>query len=333
LRHVIMGFAGVTNNNAIAIVGAGRLGTALARLLKDRGANVRAIASRTREHAEEAARFIRAGVEIAAGVESGPGTGGNPGVRAIEIEEVPAVASHVLISVSDSAIASVAQQLASAGLHGGGVALHTSGSRDPEELSALAAHGVATGAIHPFQTIPSPAQGVAALPGCYFATSFPPVSPATSPAADSGPGNGRAQAWAAAIIRLLDGKQLSISPQHWALYHAAAVFASNYLVTLIDAALEALETAGVSRIDALAAISPMCQSALANAIKMRPDAALTGPIARGDASTVLRNREGLRAVSAATQEAYRAIGLRALPIAARRGLPEALLRELERALS
>ena len=289
----------------VAIVGSGRLGTALGRLLRDRGANVVAIAGRDLVSAKRAADFIG-------------------GIEAVPIERVPALASHILISVTDDAISDVASQLMNAGLSrssaGKCVALHTSGSRGPGELSALAESQVSTAVLHPLQTIPSPQQGVESLPGSCFAV-----------CAGEGSG-GQAVEWASEIVTLLAGRMLSIQPERWALYHAGAVFASNYIVTMVDAALEALEAAGIPRKEALAALAPISHAAVTNAFHLGPDAALTGPIARGDANTVTRNLEGLKFTTEETQAAYRAVGERTIQIARRSGLEPERLRQLEVAL-
>jgi predicted short-subunit dehydrogenase-like oxidoreductase (DUF2520 family) len=290
------------STSAIAIIGAGRLGTALGRVLRDRGANVVAIASRNPEYAQRAAQFI--------------------GVQPVNIERIPALASRVIISVNDDAIASVAGQLRGAGFVSGPdaprMALHTSGSRGPEELFALAETGVSTAALHPLQTIPSPERGVECLPGSFFGL--------------CGGATPEAVQWASEIIVLLNGTKLIVQPEHWALYHAGAVFASNYLMTMLDAALEALEIAGIPRDQGLAALAPISRASLENVLRLGPDAALTGPIARGDHRTLERNLDGLAKASAQTQAVYRAVGLRTIEIARRRGLDPHLLRQLERAL-
>jgi predicted short-subunit dehydrogenase-like oxidoreductase (DUF2520 family) len=219
-----------------------------------------------------------------------------------------------LIAVSDSAIPEVAECLAQAGF--AGVALHTAGSRGPDALRILAARGAATGVLHPLQTFPTPEQGAAALPGSYFAVSGSP------PAVE----------WARQIVEIIGGHILSIAPEHWPLYHAAAVMASNYQVTLFDAALEILEKAGVPRSEGLAALRPIAHSTLENILRLGPAEALTGPISRGDVEAVRGNVRALTAVSAATRELYSAAGRRTLRLAERRGLQRALLQELEKSL-
>ena len=277
----------------LAIVGSGRVASALARVLRQRGAPIRGIAGRAWERTRAAAAFAGAGVE------------------ALRIEAIPGVAQRVLIAVSDAAVTPVAQQLASAGFTQG-CALHTCGSRGPEALAPLAEAGVSTGVLYPLQTFPDPEQGAGSLPGVYFAIS----------------GDAAAVTWARELVALLQGKFIAADPSRAALFHAAAVMASNYQMTLLDAALEAMECAGVRREEALAALGPLTRATLENTLRMGPQAALTGPIARGDHETVRRHLAALLAVSPATQELYRAAGRRTLPIALRRGLSAGAARTL-----
>ena len=283
------------STTSLAIIGSGRVASALGRVLTDRGVPVRAIASRNLEHARVAAQFIG-------------------GAEAVELEAIPSLAQRVLIAVSDNAIREVAQRLARAGFNDG-IVLHTAGSRGPEELAPLAA-GVSTGVLYPLQTFPTPEQGVLSLPGTYFAVT----------------GDQPAVEWARQIVDLVPGTFLSLAPQQWTLCHAAAVLASNYQVTLLDAALEALQHAGVAPAEGLAALAPLLRATVENVLRLGPRRALTGPVSRGDGETVRRNREALAAVTPATQELYRAAGRRTIPIARQQGLPAHLLEELEKCL-
>lgn len=282
---------------SIAIVGSGRVARALGRVLGEAGAEVRAIASRDLSHARAAALFI-----------------GGAKIEAVQFSAIPRHASRVLIAVNDAAVSEVAERLAQAGF--AGIALHTAGSQGPGALAPLAARGVATGVLHPLQTFPTPEQGAAALPGSYFAVS----------------GDAAAVAWGKQLIDIARGHTLSIAPERWPLYHAAAVMASNYQVTLFDAALEILEQAGVPRPEGLAALAPIARSTLENLLRLGPEDALTGPISRGDVETVRSNLRALAATSPETRELYKAAGRRTLPLAGRRGLPQSLLQELEKSL-
>lgn len=280
----------------IAIVGSGRVASSLGRLLRDRGAPVVGLASRDLDHARAASEFIG-------------------GVTAVEMEAIPGLAERVLIAVSDDAIPEVALRLKKAGFKRG-IALHTAGSRGPEALAPLSTAGVATGVLYPLQTFPTPEQGVRDLPGAYFALT----------------GDSAAMEWAREIVELVPGHFLSTQPAQWALFHAAAVLASNYQVTLMDAALEALEAAGVPRGEGLAALSPLARATLNNVLRVGPKAALTGPISRGDVETVRRNLEALTAVSSTTQVLYRAAGRRTIPVARRQGLADSTIAQLEKCL-
>jgi predicted short-subunit dehydrogenase-like oxidoreductase (DUF2520 family) len=285
----------VTCSHPMAIVGAGRVACSLGRVLRERGVPVRAITSRDLKHARVAAEFIGGADAVAAG-------------------DIPRYASRVLIAVSDAAIPEVAECLAKAGFAGS--ALHTAGSLGPEALAPLAAQGVSTGVLHPLQTFPSSEHGTAALPGTYFAFT----------------GDLAAAAWAREIVETVGGHILKIEPGQWAMYHAAAVMASNYQVTLLDAALELLEQAGVVRSDGLAALAPIARTTLENVLHSGPRDALTGPISRGDVQTVRRNLHALDAVSPETRDLYSAAGRRTLPLAKQRGVASTILQELEDSL-
>jgi predicted short-subunit dehydrogenase-like oxidoreductase (DUF2520 family) len=267
----------------IAIVGAGRVGSAFAIALQKRGGALAALSSRGRARAEAVAASI--------------------GVPAVSIADLPGLAHRVLIAVSDHAIPEVAMQLSAAGFRAGAV-LHTSGCVGPEALAALAGHN-ATGTLHPLQTFPTAEIGAAQLVGSTFAIG----------------GYGEALEWAREIVALLDGRALAIAPEHWALYHAAAVIASNYHATLLDSALECLEAAGIDRAEGLQALAPLLEGTLRSILRLGPRDALTGPISRGDVGSVRRNREALKTVSEATRDLYDSLALRTVQIMEHRGMP------------
>lgn len=272
----------------IGIVGAGRMARSLGHLLNNRGVTVTAVASRTVISAEAAARFV-----------------GSP-ARSVTLPQLLAETDHVILCVTDSALPSLAEQLRRSDFSGRCV-LHTSGGVGLTPFASLSEHGVATGVLHPLQTVPKPEDGVADLPGSYFAIG----------------GDARAVQWANEIVTLLDGHALWINADAWPLYHAAAVMASNYQCALMDSALELLAHSGIDRDSALSALGPIVRAAAQNVLANGPQNALTGPIARGDAGTVKTHLAALAAVSPETRNLYAAAGLRTLPIARQRGLPEA----------
>ena len=273
---------------------------ALGRLMADGGESVVALASRNRSRAGHAARFI-----------GGPG---GP-IQIVEYPEVPRLATRVLIAVSDQGIEPVAEALAAAGMRSG-VALHTCGARGPDALAALGTAGVACGMLHPLQTIMSAEQGVKSLAESTFGLS----------------GDREALEWAGEIVRIVTGghlRSLHIETDRLSYYHAGAVMASNALVAALDAAVVLLAHAGVERDAALRAVGPLARTSLDNALGSGPQAALTGPVARGDALTVAAHREALRDVDPTVAKLYDAAAGHLLQLAKQRGLSEASVRALE----
>ena len=282
----------------IGIVGAGRIAQSLGHLLNRRGATVVSVAARRWASAEGAALFI-----------------GSP-ARPVTLSQLTAEADHLILCVTDSALPALAQELQRNGFSRGCV-LHTSGGAGLLPLASLAAAGVATGVLHPLQTVPTPEAGATNLPGSYFAIG----------------GDLPAVEWANELVALLQGHALHIEADAWPLYHAAAVMASNYQCALVDSALELLVCSGIDRETALAAIGPIIRAAAHNNAVHGPVNALTGPIARGDAGTVTAHLTALAAASLETRQLYVAAGLRTLPIAQERGLPEAAVNILRSTLT
>jgi predicted short-subunit dehydrogenase-like oxidoreductase (DUF2520 family) len=291
----------------MAIVGTGRVAQAFGRLLRDAGLPPVAVGGRTVAHAERAASFIS---------HLRPsGYGGQAPVKVASIADVAALADHILIAVSDDAITSVANELARAGMSAG-VVLHTSGAHGPQVLGSLAARGVSCGVVHPLQTIAEPGLGVAALRGASFAVG----------------GDPEALDWAEQIVAAAGGTPLRIQAKGFASYHAGAVMASNAVVAAIDAAVVLLGAAGVDKGAALQAIRPLCLTSAQNALDIGPEAALTGPVQRGDAETIRIHTAALAAAPRYVADLYRASGHALLDIARRRGLSDAAARTVKVAL-
>jgi predicted short-subunit dehydrogenase-like oxidoreductase (DUF2520 family) len=215
---------------------------------------------------------------------------------------------RVLIAVSDRAIVEVA-----AGLTGCAILLHTCGAHGAELLAGVSRNGVGCGSLHPFQTIASPDAGYRVLPGSAFAIDGDPA----------------ALAWAEDIVRRLHGVILRIPAQSRAIYHAAAVMASNHVIATLDAATELLNLAGVQEGNALRAIGPIARAVLDNAAECGPVAALTGPVERGDTATVARHLHAIDPASPSVRGLYRAASLQALDMARRRGMDAASAHTLE----
>jgi len=138
--------------------------------------------------------------------------------------------------------------------------------------------------------------------------------------------------WAGELIEALRGRALAIDPERWQHYHAAAVMACNYHVTLVDAALELMENAGIGRGPALDALRPLIQATTDNVLNAGPEAALTGPVRRGDAGTIRRHLAALSTASEETRKLYVAAGRRTIALAKRAGLDRGAAVEIAAAL-
>jgi predicted short-subunit dehydrogenase-like oxidoreductase (DUF2520 family) len=282
---------------SIGIAGTGRVAQALGRLLNEGGQPIVAIAGRDPERTARAARFI--------GACTTPTT----------IEDIPALASHLLIAVSDSAVEHVAALLARSGFTQG-VALHTCGAKGPEALAILARQEISCGALHPMQSFASAEQGVAAMAGSIFAID----------------GDPEALEWCSSIATLVGGRSLRIRTEDRSLYHAAAVMASSYIAALIYGALEMLKAAGVPRPMALSTLAPLIRTCTENALHLGPIEGLTGPIERGDSATILSHLKCLRDFPTPVKRLYCSAGLLVVQMALLRGLSETKAAEIEELL-
>ena len=231
----------------------------------------------------------------------------------------------VFMTVPDSAVAAVATRLVAAGAIPDTVAfVHTSGALELGALEPLRGrHSV--GSFHPLRSFPEPGPPEA----------FSGIVIAVDASSDS-------------LLRVLNrlARDLGARPRRVldrerAVYHAAAVFASNYVVALLGEAVGLLEKSGWTEKEARQGLVPLAEGAVANVMKRGPTAALTGPIRRGDAETISRHlsalaeldrREGSQS-SSRQVDLYRMLGQVALEIAQRAGLEPAAAEQTRRALT
>ena len=280
----------------IAIVGAGRLGRALARRLRELDWKIAAVVTRSQASARSAVRAIGAGLPLA-------GTGS----RVLQ-------ANIILIATPDAAIREVASKLARIGGDEwrGKIVLHTSGALDERELAPLAQLDACTGSMHPLQTFSGRVS--APLEGVVFAIQ----------------GDPRAQRVARRIARAVGAIPVTLRSGAKPAYHAAGTFASPYLLAVIECAVRILMRSGFSRRRAKMALVPLIRQTLANFERFGAREAWTGAIVRGDFATVARHQKALEAWPLEVREAYAALArLSALLLAAH---PEKTLRELDKVL-
>jgi predicted short-subunit dehydrogenase-like oxidoreductase (DUF2520 family) len=221
----------------------------------------------------------------------------------------------IVLAVRDDALGPlVADLVRSAGVRPGHTVLHLSGALTCAVLAPLGEAGAATGSMHPLMTVSrEPAEAARHFRGAAFILE----------------GDLEAVGTADALVRRLGGVPLTLAPEAKPLYHAGAVFASNYLVTVLAEALHLLSAAGIAPEAALAALLPLARATLDNVAAAGPAGALTGPIARGDVATVRRH---LGALPHRDAELYRAVGRETLRLAREAGLDEAHAAKLEELL-
>lgn len=246
--------------NSLAIIGAGRVGRALGRRLRELGWKIGAVITRSEASARRAVRFVGAGKP------SGSIT------RRILASQV------ILIATPDDEIVAVARELARIAAEElrGKVVLHTSGALDVRALDPVTACGAAVGSLHPLQSFSGIA--VPSLEGRMFAVE----------------GDPRALRVARQIARLLGGSPVRIPSGKKVLYHAAATMAASSVLAVEEAASQLLMSLGMRRKQATQALLTLTRQVLENMEQLGPHAAWTGPLSRGDYKVVEAHLEALR---------------------------------------
>jgi len=255
------------------IVGGGHVGRALGRLFAGSGLFViQDVMTRSADSARAAVAFIGSGQPV---------------------HEIASLrrADVWMLAVSDDQIAPVAAALAGAGLVDGAVVFHCSGAKSSSELGAAAKAGALTASVHPVRSFADPAAVAAGFGGTYCGIEGEP----------------HALALLGAAFEAIGARLVPIDAAAKTVYHAASVFASNYLVTVLDAALRAYQAAGIPPEVARELARPLATETLSNVFRLGPEAALSGPIARGDMATVARQHEAVTEWDAATGALYAAL--------------------------
>lgn len=271
----------------IVVIGPGTVGQTLAVLASKAGYRIVGVAARSIDHATAAAERI------------------GPTVRVGTAEEIAPAGGLVLLTVSDDAIEPLCRDLAAKGCFTrGSTVAHCSGAL-PSGILAPARDlcGAYIASLHPFQTFPNVQAGLERFGGtyCFIEGDAPAVAALRS------------------LASALGGHPVTMTSQGKLLYHAAAVFASNYLNAVLDAAVTSAGKAGIDAEDAAAALAPLIKATLANIRQFGTAKALTGPIARGDAHLVARQYHDVAAADAKLGELYRHLGDWTVDVALRGG--------------
>jgi len=284
----------------LAIIGPGRLGTALGLGAARSGWPVAAVGARDLARAASLAEAI------------------GPGVRAGGPADAAGAGQLVLLTVNDEAIGPVCDDLAArSAFRPGAVVAHCCGALGSEILaSARRRCRCAIGSMHPLQTFAS-VEAADRLSGAYFFCE----------------GDQAALAALKEFVRCIGGNPVQIDADKKAAYHAGAVMACNYFVALLDAAAGLMRSSGIQRRVALAALAPILRATLENVVAVGPEQALTGPVARGDVDTVRRHLDAI-SKRGDIDAFYRAAGRWTVALARRKGtLNNEVARKLEELLA
>jgi predicted short-subunit dehydrogenase-like oxidoreductase (DUF2520 family) len=231
------------------VIGAGRVGVTLATALRRAGYQISGAATLSPGNRARVRRLL-------------------PGTPILPPDEVATASDLLILAVPDDALAGLVKGLTAAkAIHSGQIVVHTSGAHGLAVLRPAADIGAHPLALHPAMTFTGSARDLARLGNTTFGVTAPPHLKQT----------------ATRLVSDLDGVPEWIDEDARTRYHAGLGHGANHLVTLVNDAMDTLRAAGVS--DPAKALRPLLRAALDNTLELG-DAALTGPVSRGDAGTV-----------------------------------------------
>ncbi|HEX9155732.1 MAG TPA: Rossmann-like and DUF2520 domain-containing protein [Nitrospira sp.] len=266
----------------VAIIGGGRVGQTLGRLLSDRGYVIDSVVCRASRSARAARRFTRA----------------RRASSRITLDLFPS-AQIVFITTPDARIAPTARLLSRLAVDWKNkIIFHTSGALSSRELATLSAKGARVASLHPLQTFPSPAEGVKRVKGIFY--SF-----------EGDPGT---EGMARKLVRALGGRLVKISARDKPLYHCAGTFACGGLLALLSVAYELYGKMGIHEETARAMLKPMVDATVEVAQNSAFRKIITGPISRGDGATIAGHLQALSEVAPEFEILYRSMSLRLLKL-------------------
>ena len=266
----------------LAIVGCGKVGTAMGKLLRRAGYPISGVVTSRLETARKAADEV--------GVDT----------YSDRPWDVTPRGEAVFITTPDDLIASVCRQIAErGGFQENAVVIHCSGALSSRILDPAKGCGAVTATLHPLQSFASVEQALGLVPGSFCAIE----------------GDQQALPVVREMVADLRGVPLEITAERKTLYHAAAVAASNYLVAVMGLAVELNRAAGLPDELAYDALVPLVRGTLSNISAQGIPDALTGPIARGDVATVSAHVEAITAAIPEFLPLYRCLGLYTVELA------------------
>ena len=229
-------------------------------------------------------------------------------------QKVADVSELVFITTPDDAISPVT---AGVNWHGGQSVVHCSGADSLDILDPATKAGARPGGLHPLQTFASVAYAIENIPGSTFALEA--EEPLLSTLKE--------------MSLALDGRWIELKPGDKVLYHTAAVFACNYVITLVKLATDLWQNFGIPAPEATQALLPLLRGTINNLSNVGLPQCLTGPVARGDVGTINKHLATLKTSAPALLPAYQELGRQTIPIALAKGrINEQRARELRELL-
>jgi predicted short-subunit dehydrogenase-like oxidoreductase (DUF2520 family) len=278
----------------LSIIGAGRVGRAIGRRLRELGWKIGAVVTCSDPSARKAVRSIGAGH-----------------AHSFLTRQVLA-AQVILITTPDHSVAGIAEELSRVGAEElrRKIVLHTSGALSSNVLEPVRRCGAAVGSMHPLQTFSG--VGVPPLEGKVFAIE----------------GDTAAVQVARRIAHALGAVPVHIDGAKKPLYHAAGALAAGNVLALMEAATRLMAASGMKRREAVRALLPLTRQVLENFERLGPRAAWTGPLSRGDYGVVASHTEAMKDLPQEFAQAYGAVNRLAAVVLAQDST--AMLAELEK---
>ncbi len=266
----------------LGFIGAGTVGTALAIKLNSSDYPVVAVASRSQASAGNLAERVKGCSAVSSS------------------QDVADAAELVFITTPDDAIAPVVSQIK---WHKGQSVVHCSGADSTDILQPARKLGACVGVFHPLQTFANVRQAIENMPGSTFALEA--EEPLLTTLKD--------------MATALGGHWIELKASDKVVYHASAVIACNYMVTLVKLATDLWQTFDIPMHQATQVLLPLIRGTIHNIDTVGIPQCLTGPIARGDTGTIKKHLHALQKVAPSLLSTYRELGLQTIPIALAKG--------------
>jgi len=266
----------------LGFIGAGTVASVLALALNRQGYPVVAVSSRHLSSAEELASAVEGCTATARG------------------QEVAEAADLIFITTPDDAITAVVNRI---NWPPGKSVVHCSGADTTQALASARASGAAVGVFHPLQTFADTEPAINNLPGTTFALEA--EEPLLS--------------LLKTMATALGGYAIELKAGDKVIYHAAAVIACNYLVTLVKQAADLWQTFGVPPEQSVRALLPLLKGTVRNIEAVGIPGCLSGPIARGDTGTIAKHLAALEKAAPEVLATYRQLGINTIPVALAKG--------------